>query len=61
MKPIFKSKTAAVAFLTAIAGFWAPSREWVAANPTETMSILAMVAIILRMVTKDKVTLFSVN
>jgi len=58
MKPIFKSKTAAVAVVTAIAGFWGPSREWIAQNPTGAMSILAVISVILRIVTRDQVTLF---
>jgi hypothetical protein len=57
-KSIFQSKTAALAFLTGIAGFWGPSREWVASNPTATLSILAMVSLGLRLITKDKVTLW---
>ena len=59
MKPIFKSKTAALALLTALVGFWEPSREWVAANPAATMSLLAVANLVLRMATKDKVTLFN--
>jgi peptidoglycan/LPS O-acetylase OafA/YrhL len=58
MKSIFKSKTAAASFLVALAGLWAPSREWIAANPAAATSIIGVVGIVLRLATKDKVVLF---
>lgn len=56
-KTIFKSKTAAVAVLTALAGLWQPSKDWIAANPQAALSIIAAVSLFLRWVTKDQVVL----
>ena len=61
-KNIFKSKTAALSFLTALAGaasHFVPSlAEWVASNSSNILTGLGLVAMVLRLVTKDKITLF---
>lgn len=59
MKSIFKSKTAAVAFVTATAGFWPSAREWVGENPQAALTAVATISLVLRLVTKDKVVLFT--
>jgi putative Mn2+ efflux pump MntP len=62
MKSIFASKTAAVGFLTSVAGIvgtFVPSvAEWTAANANVILSVLGVVAIGLRLITKDRVQLF---
>ena len=62
MKSIFKSKTAALGFLTSLAGvvgFFVPNvSAWVAENSSAILSGLGVAAIVLRLVTKDKVSLF---
>ena len=61
-KSIFKSKTAALGFITSLAGvvgFFVPSvSDWVAANAPAILSGLGVVGIVLRLATKDKVSLF---
>lgn len=61
-KSIFKSKTAALAFITAVAGaasYFVPSiGSWVAESSDIILSVLGVVGLILRMVTSGKVSLF---
>ena len=61
-KTLFKSKTAALAFVTALAGaashFVPAVGEWVTANASIILSVLGVVALGLRLVTKDKIVLF---
>ena len=63
MKNIFKSKTAALSFVTTLAGaasFFVPEvGEWVADSSDIILSVLGVVALGLRIITKDEVTLFS--
>jgi uncharacterized protein YaiE (UPF0345 family) len=62
MKSIFKSKTAALAFITTVAGavsFFVPAvGEWVSANSGTILSVLGVVGFALRIATTGKVTLF---
>ena len=58
MKSIFKSKTAIVNAAAAAAMFYPPAQAIVAANPEATVGLLALVNLILRFVTKEKVALF---
>jgi len=61
-KNIFQSKTAALALITTLAGvagqFYPSLAEWVASNSATILTGLGLVAIVLRLVTKDKITLF---
>lgn len=57
-KSIFKSKTAIVNALVALAGFIPGVGSWVSENPTATVTLIGAVNIILRLVTKSKVVLF---
>jgi hypothetical protein len=64
-KPVLKSKTmfvnAVVAVLGSVALFVpqvAPWSEWVNANGATIMTVLGVVGVILRAVTKDKVSIF---
>lgn len=61
-KSIFKSKTAAAAFITTAAGlvavFVPPVGELVAANAGAILIALGAVNFVLRLVTKSKVSLF---
>ena len=62
MKTIFKSKTAAVAFITALAGLVAtfvPSvGEFVKGNAESILIGVGLLNVVLRKITKDKVTIF---
>lgn len=62
MKTIFTSKTAALALVTTLTGvggtFIPEVNEWVAQNSAVILSILGVVSLGLRLITKDKVTLF---
>lgn len=57
-KSIFASKTALAQVITFAAGFYPPARVLVAAHPTETLAILAVVNTALRFITKGRVALF---
>ena len=62
MKSIFKSKTAALGFITTLAGalgaFFPSVAEWTAGNASAILAGVGTISIILRLVTKDKVSLF---
>jgi len=62
MKSIFKSKTAALAFITTVSGavsFFVPAvGEWVANSSDIILSVLGVVAFGLRLATDSKVSLF---
>jgi mannose/fructose/N-acetylgalactosamine-specific phosphotransferase system component IIC len=62
MKSIFKSKTAALAFITTVSGavsFFVPAvGEWVANSSDIILSVLGVVGFALRIATSSKVTLF---
>lgn len=62
MKSIFSSKTVALSFLTTVAGIvstFVPNvGEWVAANSGTLLAGLGVLSFVLRLVTKDKVSLF---
>jgi len=62
MKTIFKSKTAAVAFITSLAGLvgtFIPSvGEFVTTNAAAILTGVGFLNVVLRLVTKDKVTIF---
>ena len=61
-KNIFKSKTAALALITTLAGvagqFYPAVAEWTTAHSSDILVALGAVAMVLRLVTKDKITLF---
>jgi hypothetical protein len=63
MKSIFKSKTAAIAFITALAGLVAtfvPSvGAFVTSNAESILIGVGLLNVLLRKVTKDKVVIFS--
>ena len=65
MKSIFKSKTAAIAFITAAAGLVAtfvPSvGEFVKGNAESILIGVGLLNVILRKLTKDKVVIFKGN
>ena len=58
MKSIFKSKTAAVALLTGLIGFYPPVKEFVSENPESVLLGIGILNLVLRAVTKEKVVLF---
>lgn len=62
MKTIFKSKTAALAFITTVSGavsFFVPAvGEWVANSSDIILAVLGVVGFALRLATSSKVTLF---
>lgn len=62
MKSIFQSKTAALGFVTSLAGvasfFFPTVAEWVAGNSPTILAVLGVIGLILRLATKDKVVLF---
>jgi hypothetical protein len=62
MKSIFKSKTAALGFVTTLAGivgvFVPEVAAWTADNASAILAGVGTISIILRLVTKDKVSLF---
>jgi uncharacterized protein YaiE (UPF0345 family) len=62
MKSIFKSKTAALSFITTVAGavsFFIPEvGEWVSESSAIILAVLGVVGFALRLATKDKVSLF---
>lgn len=62
MKTIFKSKTAALAFITTVSGavsFFVPAvGEWVANSSDIILSVLGVIGFALRLATSSKVTLF---
>ncbi|MEM1083240.1 MAG: hypothetical protein AAGI48_03895 [Verrucomicrobiota bacterium] len=57
-KPIFKSKTAWVNAVMLVASFLPPVQTWLAENPVGLMAVFTAVNVLVRFVTKDKVTLF---
>jgi hypothetical protein len=62
MKSIFKSKTAALGFVTSLAGaasfFFPEVNDFVAANSGAILAVLGVIGLVLRIVTKDKVVLY---
>jgi len=62
MKSIFKSKTAALSFITTVAAavsFFIPEvGEWVAESSSVILAVLGVAGFALRLATKDKVVLF---
>ncbi len=59
MKSIFKSKTAALAVITALAGFWRESREFMQENTQLALTVLAAIQVGIRLITQGKLTLFA--
>lgn len=57
-KPIFESKTAIVNAIIALAPLYPPARDWVSANPAETLAIIGVVNLLLRWITKQRVVLY---
>jgi hypothetical protein len=57
-KSIFTSRTIAAQVITLAAAFYPPARAIVAANPGETLVILALTNSALRWITKGRVVLF---
>lgn len=59
MKPILKSKTLAVNALILAASFIPGVGEWVQAHPAEALTLLGAANIVLRLLTKEKLCLWS--
>ena len=57
-KSIFSSKTVLLQLLTAIAAIHPTSRDFIAAHVAEIGSAVAVANVLLRFITKDKITLF---
>lgn len=58
MKKPWQSKTIIVNFIVAAAAlFYPPAHEWVQAHPMEISSLFAIVNVVLRLVTKDKISI----
>lgn len=57
-KSIFKSKTAIVNAVIALAPLYPPAMHWIQANPALTLQIIVGANFILRLVTKKRVSLF---
>ena len=57
-KTLFKSKTLIVNAVIALASFYPPVGEWVTSNPETSLQILAGLNLILRLITKGRITLF---
>ena len=57
-KPIFKSKTVLVNAAAAAAVFYPPITAVVQSNPEATIGLFALLNLILRLVTRQKVALF---
>lgn len=58
-KPLLKSRTIAVNIVIIIGSFIPPVGEWIKANPEDTLIMLGAVNIILRLITKERVVLWS--
>jgi hypothetical protein len=56
-KSVFTSKTAIVNLVIALSAFYPPVGAWVSANPDAVLQGIAVVNIILRFATKDKVSI----
>lgn len=56
-KSIFASKTMAVNAVVLVASFIPSVREWVTAHPDTTMQLLAGAGVLLRWISKGKVSL----
>jgi len=57
-KPIFASKTAIFNLVATLAMLYPPAGAIVAANPEGSVAVLTLANLLLRFVTKKKVTLF---
>jgi hypothetical protein len=58
MKKPWQSKTILVNFAIAAAAlFYPPAAEWISGHPVEVSSLFAIVNIVLRVVTKDKISI----
>lgn len=56
MKKPWQSKTIILNFVVAASAlFYAPVGEWINAHPTEVASLFAILNIVLRVVSKDKI------
>lgn len=58
-KPLLKSRTIAVNIVIILGSFIPAVGEWIKANPDDTLIMLGAVNIILRLVTKERVVLWS--
>ena len=58
MKPLLKSKTIAVNAVIIAASLIPGVGDWVQSHPAETLTLLGAVNIILRLVTKEKLSLW---
>lgn len=58
-KPLLKSKTIIVNAVVAVAALYPPAQQFVADHAALVLSSLGLVNMVLRMVTKDKIVLFS--
>ena len=65
MKTIFKSKTAALGFITSLSGaasyFFPEVGEFITSNSPTILIVLGAISVALRLATKDKVILFPIG
>ena len=57
MKPIFQSKTAYLSLFTLLSAFIPPLRNYAGENPEVALGFLGVANFVLRLVTRDRVTL----
>ena len=57
-KPFFTSKTVLINGVIALAAFYPPVGSWISAHPEATLQGLAVVNVLVRLVTKGKITLY---
>lgn len=57
-KPLLLSKTIAVNVMIALASLWPPVGQWVEANSGDAVVLLCAANVILRLVTKSRITLW---
>jgi hypothetical protein len=57
-KPLVQSKTLIVNGVIALAALYPPAAEWVSHHAVLTLSIITYANIVLRLITKDRLTLF---
>ena len=58
VKPAWRSKTLWLNIFAILAAFLPPVREWLASNPVEPIAALAALNMLVRFVTRDKVSIF---
>jgi hypothetical protein len=56
-KPAYKSKTNWVALIVAASSFYPPIQDFIASNPETFATLISLIFMALRMVTKGKITI----